>query len=106
MDKTLQIIFQYTPNRPEPILPADFFPFGIGSAVVGNTHFVNADVRYACDLCRYFRLKAKAFFFQGNVFEDVCTEKLVASFHVGKVEVGEHVGKHGEKFISKRVPVK
>ena len=41
-----------------------------------------------------------------NVLEDLALEDLVADLHIREVEVGHHVGKHGEDLVSHVVPEK
>ena len=101
-----KLYFKMHHNARNPSCQFIFLAFGIGSAIVGNSYFVNAEVWNADDLCRYLRFKAKSFFFQGNIFNDVCTKKFVAGFHIREVQIGEHVGSCREEFIPDRVPEK
>jgi hypothetical protein len=70
----------------QPIPPTDHLALGIGPLMVGNGHFVNATTAFRhrhSDL----RLKAEAVRAQADVLQDLGSEHLVASLHVGGIEV-------------------
>src|SRR5205085_2798051 len=48
--------------------------------------------------------ETESVFTQIDVPHDRCSECLIASFHVGEVDVCAHVGKHGQQFVSDHVP--
>jgi hypothetical protein len=85
------------------VSPADFFAFFVGAAVVGNGNFVDGDLELG-DLGGDFRLEAEAVFLDGDFFEDVALEDLVAGLHISEVQVGEHVGHEGEELVAHGVP--
>ena len=99
-------VFQNAVDGPEAILPADFLAFFKGSAVVGDTHFVDADFGDAGNFGRHLGFKAKALFGQMQRLHHFALEEFVAGFHIRQVQVGEHVGEEGEEFVAQGMPEK
>ena len=92
-----------------PVLPTDMLAFRITSSIIRNAHFVNADAfalghlgEFGCHL----RLESEAVLLEGDTFDDVGAEELVAGLHVGEVEVGKHVGEPCEEFVPFGMPEK
>ena len=93
---------------PDTVLPADFLPLGVGAAIVGDGHLVDADgllLGHTGQFGGHFRLKAKTVLLQIKGLEDVGTRHLVAGLHIGKVQVAEPVGDAREQLVALRVPV-
>ena len=84
----------------EAVSPAYFLAFLIGATIVGDAHLINAYAFETGDFGGYFRLKTEAFLLEIDALNYVGTEKLVAGFHVGEVQVGEHVGQEGEEAVA------
>src|SRR6516164_4502147 len=90
-------------HRLDPVLQADLFAFFIRAARIADWDLVDAQV-FLGDLRGELRLEAEAVRLQDNAVEDFPAENLVARFHVGKVQVGEQVGSHGEQLVADHVP--
>jgi hypothetical protein len=82
---------QNTPNGLYPVLPIDIFPLGIGASMLGDGDFVNSD-SFSGQLGGDLRLEPKAVFLDRNGLKDLSFDRFVAGLHVGKVEIGKHVG--------------
>lgn len=72
------------------IFPVNLFSFGVGSAVIGNSHFVDPHA-HACDFAGNLRFKAEALFFNSDALNDLTTKRFEAGLHVREVQVGKHV---------------
>ena len=59
---------------------------------------------HAGDFSGEFWLDAETRRFEFNLLVDLAGEDFVTDFHVGEVEVGEHVGEHGEDVVGHLVP--
>lgn len=99
----LEAILQNAIDSPHAVFPADFFAFFIGAAVVGDGNLINRDFELG-DFGGNFRFEAEAVFLDGDLFEDITLEDFVAGFHVGKVQIGEHVGHEGKELVAHRMP--
>ena len=55
------------------------------------------------DLGGNLRLEAESVFLDFDRLDDSPAENLKASFHVGKVEISQHVGKQGQKPVADAV---
>ncbi len=58
----LRSVLQDAPNGPYPVLPIDFFTFGVGSAMVGDGDFVDAD-SFSSQFGSDLRLESEAVLF-------------------------------------------
>ena len=87
----------------EAVFPADFLAFFVGAAVVTDGHFVNAEFAFGA-LHDDFGLEAETVGADGDALEQVGAKDLVTGFHVGEVEVAEHVGNQGEALVDGGVP--
>src|ERR1019366_8801867 len=87
----------------EAVYPADFLAFFVSAAVITDGHFVNAELAFGA-LHDDFGLEAKTVGADGDALEQVGAKDLVAGFHVGKVEVAEHVGNQREALIHHGMP--
>src|ERR1700720_3935073 len=85
------IVFQYTSNRTSAVLPTNLFTFLVGSAMIRNTDLVNPTTQ-CCYLCRDFRLKAEAIFFQIDAVQYLAPENFVTGFNVTEIEVRKTIG--------------
>ncbi len=83
-------VFQNATNSADSVLPANFFSLGVSSSMVGNGHLVNSGTT-ARQFGGNFGLKAKPVFLKRDRLNQLTPEGLVASLHVGEVQVGEHV---------------
>ena len=88
------------------VLPADFFAFFKGASVVADSDLIDTDFGHAGDFGSDFGLESEAIFAQLEWLNEVAAKELVAGLHVGKVQVGEHIGQEGEEFIAQRMPEK
>src|SRR5207237_375582 len=101
----IEIVFQYGVNCSYAILPVDLFAFGIGSAAVGNAHFVDP-ASCAGEFGNDLRLNTEPIFFYLNRFNEGSSKRLVAGLNVRQIKIGEHVGEQGQKFVANHVPEK
>ena len=103
---TEDVVFNNTPQCPQPVFPGYFFSFLLGAAIIRNAHFINA---YAFDTGKFgsdLGLKTETVFRQRNRLDELPTHHLVTGFHIRQVEVGKHVGEFGQEFIADTMPVK
>jgi len=98
-----KIILDDAINSSHAVLPANFLPLVIGSAVVGNTNLIDAAVKFS-NFSGYFRLKSKPIFLDSDLLNDLAAECLVAGFHVREIEVGKHVAQQCKKSVAHAVP--
>src|SRR5438876_2335715 len=84
--RTKRLIPQDAPQRPEPILPSNFFPFGPRAANVADRPLIESDAGQARQLERQLQLDPKAAFGQarGNLLHELAANHFVASFGVGQ----------------------
>src|SRR6266540_1232366 len=52
----------------------------------------------------FLRLNAKPIFFYLNRFDKWGPKGFVACFHVGQIDIGQHVGEQRQKFVADHVP--
>jgi hypothetical protein len=88
---------------PHAVAPADLLALGVGAPAVGDADLVDPPAA-AGNLRGELRLDAEAVLLDGDAFDDVAAEALVARLHVREVEVGEHVGQQRERPVAERVP--
>src|SRR5262249_7143607 len=93
-------------DGPKTVFPVDFLAFLIGAAVVGDAHFVDAQAGHAGYFGGDFGLEAEAVFLQGDTLDDIGSGEPFTRFHVGQVQVVEHVRQEGQKLVPDRVPEK
>jgi hypothetical protein len=101
-----KVVFHQAVHRPDRILHADLLPFFVGSSVIGDAHFVDADLREAGDLRGHFGFEAEAFLLEPDLLDEFGAEELVAGLHIGQVQVGEHVGEQRQETVPDGVPEK
>jgi len=89
----------------KPITPGDFFPIFIGPARIGNRHLVNSPFALS-DFYGDFRLESETVRLQAHAFNYLAPEHLIASFHVGKIQVRDDVREQREKLVADVVPEK
>jgi len=92
-----------TTESAETILPADFLPFGIGPAVVGDGDLVDARTRLG-RLRHDLGFKAEAVFLNFDRLDEFASKRFVAGLHVREVEIGRHVRQEREELVAERVP--
>ena len=89
----------------EAVAPRDLLAFGVGAAVVGDRHLVEADVRAeAQDLRGQLGLDPEVVGDQVQAADEVAAERLVADLHVGDRRVVEHVGQQRQEAVAGVVP--
>ncbi len=97
-------VFHYGVNCPKCIFETDFLSFFISASGVGDSRFVNSNVWHAGNLGRYFWFDAEPVFAKNDLIKHVFSKHFVPCFHIGQVQVGEHVGEKGEKTIGHSMP--
>src|ERR1700719_1665978 len=85
-----QIVAENAPQSGDAIAPSDFFSFRVASAGIRNGHFVDAPVSFG-DLGRAFGLKSEAVRFEANALQDFAAENLVASLHIGQLQIRKDI---------------
>ena len=93
-----QVVLENTPDRADAVFPADLLAFFVGSPAVADTHFKNT-TSLACHLGGDFRLKAEAVFLDVDALNDLAFKDLVTGFHVGEIQIREHVREHGQEGV-------
>ncbi len=71
--------------------------------MVGDGHFVDAHSLLGY-LGGHLRFDPEPVLFEIESLKDTFAEDFIACFHIGQVEVGEHVREQGQEFITNRVP--
>src|SRR5947209_5719172 len=92
-------------NRLYPVLPGDFLSLFVAAAVVGDADL--EDPQAGADFGDFrgdLRLEAEAIALERDLIQHRFAEDLVADFHVGEVEVREHVAEAREEAVAQRVP--
>ena len=84
----------------EAVFPADFLAFLVGSSIVGDAHFIDADAFETGDFGGHFGLEAETLLLEVYALDDICPEQFIAGLHVGEVQVGEHVGQESEEAVA------
>ena len=85
--------FQHYAESFDAVLPTDLLALLVGSAVVADGHFIDAELalgRFHDDL----GLEAEALGADRDALEQVGSKYLVARLHVREVQITEHVGDH------------
>src|SRR5438105_12549033 len=87
------------------ILPRDLLSLFIAPPVIGDAYFEDSySGPQLSDLRGNFGFEAEAVAFDLDAIEDALAEDFVADFHVGEVEVGEHVAEHRKHAVAEGVP--
>src|SRR6516225_9960966 len=84
-----------TVKCPDTILPINFLT---GSRSKADCAFVNPAPRLS-NFCSHLRLEAKPIFSKINSLNDFPAKQLIASLHVGYVEIGEQIRNKQEGLI-------
>src|SRR5262249_20803740 len=105
MPRCLQVVFENGVNRTNAILPGYLLSFRISPSVIRDSYFVHS-AAFAGKLGDNFRFYSKTIFFYLNRFNNRRAERFVARFHICEIDVGEHIGEQGQKFIAYHVPEK
>ena len=87
------------------ILPRDLLPFFIVSSAVRYRNLIDPAIqlgKFCCD----FGLESKTVGLDRELCQKLAAEDLVAGFHVGKVQVGQHVGNQRQELVAHVVPKK
>src|SRR5439155_10825382 len=100
---SLQVVVEDRGNRPKAVLTLELLPLGVSASAVRDPLFVNSTAR-AGEFGNNFRLNAKPIFFYLNRFDKWGLEGFVPCFHVGQIDIGQHVGEQRQKFVSHHVP--
>jgi len=95
--------FDNNPQGSDSIFPSDFFAFGIGSAVIGNAYFEYPHSQLGDFSCNFW-FEAEAVFFDPDRLNNFPPESLVAGFHVGDVQICEHIREQSQDSISYAMP--
>src|SRR5205085_2392554 len=100
---TKQVIAHDMQQRRTAVAPGDLFPLRVRATAVGDRDFPNTRARLrepGGDL----NLETEAIRREGEPFEQVGPHELVARFEIGEVQVREHVGQQGQKFVAYLMP--
>src|SRR3989338_7190178 len=73
--------------------------------MIGDRHFIDPATALR-HFDRDLGLEAKAFRFDIDALEDLALKYLIADFHIGEIDIGEHIGKKGQELIPEIVPEK
>src|SRR5476651_1558377 len=84
-----EVELQDVPERRHAVTPIDLLSLGIRPARVGDWHFVDACVALG-KACRDFGLEPEPIRREVEGPGKLTAHGLVARFHVGEVEVGQH----------------
>src|SRR5260370_3990600 len=98
-----KVVAQNRVDRVEAVLPADFFPFVISPAVVGNAYFVNAGLCFR-QFRHHLRFKSKAIFPKIGTLHQRRAERFVAGLKIGQVQIRKHVREERQKSVPDHVP--
>ena len=85
------IILQNTVDGTEPIFSPNLLSVFVSSSVIRNANLINSDVRKTADFGCYLWLETKTVLLQFEALYHLGIEQLVARFHIGQIQVGEHV---------------
>ncbi len=100
-----KIVFDDAVERGEAVSPRYLFAFAVVTTVIRDWEFVDP-----ASQLRYLRgnlgFKPKTVFFDGDLLEYIAPEHLVTRFHVGEVQVRQHIGKERQELITNRMPEK
>ena len=80
------------------VLPVDLLAFLVAAWGVGDGDLPGARMQTG-DLKCEFRLESEAVFIQFDFLQEFAADHLVAAFHIGEREIGEHVAKAGQKLV-------
>ena len=98
-----QVVFKNASHGGDTILPADFFSFFVRPAGIGNADFIYFYIQLGY-LGSNLWFEAKTVFFDLYLLKNIPAEYFVAGFHIGQVQVCQHIGEEGQKGVSKHVP--
>src|SRR6266478_2280078 len=98
-----KVVAQNRVDRVEAVLPADFFPFVISPAVVGNAYFVDAGLCFR-QFRHHLRFKSKTIFPKIETLHQRRAERLVAGLKIGQVQIRKHVREERQKSVPDHVP--
>jgi len=90
-------------GRLHAVLPPDLLPFPVCPPIIGDPHFIDAASGPGY-LGRDLRLNAETVLLNAQPLDNIGPEQFVAGFHVGEIQVGEHVGEEGEDSVSHIMP--
>src|SRR5215469_9058270 len=91
------------PQRLHSIFPRDLLAFLVRSPGVGDWYLVDSPVVLG-DFRGDFRLEPKAVGLDFDALQDFLAKDFVAGLHIGKLQVGENVGKQSEHSVCYVVP--
>ena len=97
------IVFEYTPDCPNAISPADFLPRLIGASTIRNANFVDP-ATHPGHLGSDLRFHTKSVLFDVEILNHVSLKNFVTRFHITEIQVRTHVGEQSQKTIPQRVP--
>ena len=93
-----------SPERAEAVLPVDFLPLLIGPSGVADWDLKQAGVPFG-QLDRQLDLDAEIVRLEWNGLEQLGANRLVTRFHIGEIDVVDHVAEECEEFITELMPV-
>ena len=85
------IVLYYGVDGANAISPSDLLPFGVSSPVICDSDFEDSTTGSRSEFGSNFGFKSESILFDGDILDDLSSENLVAGFHVGEVDVREHV---------------
>lgn len=98
-----QIVFEKSVKCSHAVLLIDLLSFRIITTAVRDSHFVHS-AAFVGKLGDNFGFNSKTIFFYLNRLNNSGVERFVARFHICKIDIGENVGEHGQKFVAHHMP--
>ena len=98
-------MFQDYRYRFQSISPVDFLTLGIIPSVIGDANLIKTP-SFLSEFDCYFRLKTEVGFFQSDGIKRLFPEGLIASFHIGQVQISGNVGQQSQKPVAYVMPEK
>src|SRR6266496_1527434 len=89
---SLDVVFHNRVNSSYSVFPINLLALLVSPPAIRNADFINATTSLR-ELGNDFRLEPKPIFFKLNRFDERGFEGFVTCFHIGQIQICEHVGK-------------
>src|SRR5215472_15401161 len=96
-------VMEDTVEGPDTIFPLNFLTFLYGPRSKADCTFIDPASRLS-NFCSHLRLEAKTVFSKINSLNDFPPKQLIASLHVGYIEIGEQIRNKCQGLIHPSVP--
>src|SRR4029453_18510028 len=98
-----QVVFDNAPQSADAVLPPDLLALFVGSASIRNADLEDSPLQLR-HFCRDLRFETEPVLFDHDLLQDFSSEDLVASLHVGQVQIGERIRAQRQQVVANGMP--